>query len=60
MTTPETCVVRVLDSSWDECKDLLEAFRFAQNAVDKIPHMTPIFADVYDRHGLVARIQSDH
>lgn len=59
MTTPKTCVVRVLDSSWDEFPDLLSAFHFAEKTVNSCFAAPTTFADVHDRHGFVARIQSD-
>lgn len=55
------CSVRVLDSSLDEFPDLLSALRFAERTVDH-SHLAkastqPLWAKVYDRHGLVATIE---
>lgn len=56
-----TCIVRVLGSTWDEKPSLLEAFRFADRMVNSIyiHKAAPIWADVLDIHGHVARLHSD-
>lgn len=53
---PGNCIVRVMGSSWDEKPTLLEALKLAQGYVDKLPHATSIYADVYDSHGYVTTI----
>lgn len=53
---PGNCIVRVMGSSWDEKPTLLEALQLAQGYVDKLPHATSIYADVYDSHGYVTTI----